>query len=267
MGGEIERQPVSISSSGTFRCRVEKNTILLWANDRFLCGFVVPGERTFRVGAVACGSDVTRLVADELFEAAEGLVWPMRELARDVLQRLLEGRDARLRERSDGRIQATLLEERDDLGSLTGQYFVTYQRAAADEQWASAMVAWGAEDWVLVMAPDADRLRWTQWQTPHIYDRETLRKRAMHRLRKLWALKDVRAFRGPFDPRIEVGDELTMILDPRHSFRPLHGARHRNHQETPKLLDMNVTVQALPDDLAVATWPIMPGVDRPSAGT
>ena len=152
VGGDIERQPVSISYAGTFRCRVEKNTILLWASDRFLCGFVVPGERTFRVGSVACNGNVTRLVADELFEAAEGIVWSMQESARDVLQRLLEGRDARLRERSDGRVQVTLLEDRDDLGSLTGQYFVTYQRGSADDQWASAMVAWGAEDWVMVMA-------------------------------------------------------------------------------------------------------------------
>ena len=214
---------------------------------------------------MACDAGVQRLVADELFEAAEGLVWPMRESARDVLQRLLEGRDARLRERSDGSIQATLLEQRDDLGSLTGQYFVTYQRAAADDQWASALVAWGAEDWVLVMAPDADRLRWTQWQTPHIYDRETLRKRAMHRLRKLWALKDLRAFRGPFDPRLEVGDELAVS-----SIRGIPSGRYlvRGVEVVgdAKLLDMNVTVQALPDDLTVATWPIKPGVDRPSAG-
>jgi hypothetical protein len=34
----------------------------------------------------------------------------------------------------------------------------------------------------------------------------------------------------------------------------------------PALLDMKLTVQALPDDLVVATWPIRPGIDRPAEG-
>jgi hypothetical protein len=158
------------------------------------------------------------------------------------------------------------LEKRDNLGELSGQYFVSYQRAAADQEWASAMIAWGAEEWVLVMEPDADRLRWTQWQTPHIYDRTTLRHRAMRRLRKLWALRDLRVLRGPFDPRIEVGDEVTIA-----SIRGIPAGRYlvRSVEVVgePTLLDMKLTVQALPDDLTVATWPIQPGIDRPSEGT
>ena len=218
------------------------------------------------MGSEMCIRDsVTRIMADELFEAAEGIVWSMQETARDVLQRLLEGRDGHLRERSDGSIQVSLLEKRDNLGVLTGQYFVTYQRAAADEQWASAMVAWGAEEWVMVSIPGANRMRWTKWQTPHIYDRETLRKRAMHRLRKLWALKDLRAIKGPFDARIEVGDELTI-----DSVRGIPAGQYmvRSIEITgdPKQLDMNLTVQALPSDVVANAWPIKPGVDQPATG-
>jgi hypothetical protein len=182
-----------------------------------------------------------------------------------VLQRLLDGRDAFLRERSDGAVQVTLLERRDDLGVLNGQYFVFYQRAAADQEWASAMIAWGAEEWVMVMEPDADRLRWTQWQTPHIYDRTTLRHRAMRRLRKLWALRDLRVLRGPYDPRVEVGDQLSIA-----HIRGIPAGRYlvRSIEVVgePTFLDMKLTVQALPDDLTVATWPIRPGIDRPAEG-
>jgi hypothetical protein len=264
-GLEIMRYPISIPAAGLCRFRVETNSIFFWADGRMIVAFHIPGKNTNRVGAVACDGNVTNLVAQELFEPAEGVVWGMKESARDVLQRLLEGRDAFLRERSNGAVQVTLLEKRDDLGELSGQYFVFYQRASADQEWASAMIAWGAEEWVMVMEPNADRLRWTSWQTPHIYDRTTLRHRAMRRLRKLWALKDLRALRGPFDPRIEVGDELTIA-----SIRGIPAGRYlvRSIEVVgePALLDMKLTVQALPDDLTVATWPIRPGIDRPTEG-
>jgi hypothetical protein len=266
VGGEIMRYPISIPAAGLCRFRVETNSIFFWVNGRLIVAFHVPGKVSSRVGAVACDGGVINLVAQELFEPAEGVTWGMKESAREVLQRLLEGRDAYLRERSDGAVQVTLLEKRDNLGELSGQYFVSYQRAAADQEWASAMIAWGAEEWVLVMEPDADRLRWTQWQTPHIYDRTTLRHRAMRRLRKLWALRDLRVLRGPFDPRIEVGDEVTIA-----SIRGIPAGRYlvRSVEVVgePTLLDMKLTVQALPDDLTVATWPIQPGIDRPSEGT
>lgn len=265
VSGEIMRYPIAASSAGAFRCQVKKDTIFLWLNGQFVVAFHVPGKEGFRIGSVACDGGVTRLVADELFEPAEGVVWSMQESARNVLQRLLEGRDAFLRERSDGSVQVTLLEKRDDLGTLSGQYFVFYQRAAADQEWASAMIAWGAEEWVMVMEPTADRLRWAQWQTPHIYDRATLRHRAMRRLRKLWALKDLRVLRGPFDPRVEVGDQVSIA-----HIRGIPAGRYlvRSIEVVgePALLDMKVTVQALPDDLAVATWPIRPGIDRPAEG-
>lgn len=264
-GGEIMRYPISIPAAGLCRFRVETNSLLFWVDGRLIVAFHIPGKASSRVGAVACDGGVTNLVAQELFEPAEGVVWGMKESARDVLQRLLEGRDAYLRERSNGAVQVTLLEKRDDLGELNGQYFVFYQRAAADQEWASALIAWGAEEWVLVMEPDADRLRWTQWQTPHIYDRTTLRHRAMRRLRKLWALKDLRVLRGPYDPRIEVGDEVSIA-----SIRGIPAGRYlvRSIEVVgePALLDMKVTVQALPDDLTVATWPIRPGIDRPAEG-
>jgi hypothetical protein len=265
-GTEIMRYPISIPATGLCRFRVETNSIFFWVDGRLIVAFHVPGKTSFRIGSVACDGGVINLVAQELFEPAEAVVWGMKESARDVLARLLEGRDAFLRERSDGSVQVTLLEKRDDLGELTGQYFVLYQRAAADQEWASAMIAWGAEEWVLVMEPDADRLRWTQWQTPHIYDRTTLRHRAMRRLRKLWALKDLRTLRGPYDPRIEVGDEVSIA-----SIRGIPAGRYlvRSVEVVgePALLDMKLTVQALPDDLTVATWPIRPGIDRPSEGT
>jgi hypothetical protein len=204
-------------------------------------------------------------MADELYEPAEGVVWGMRESARDVLQRLMEGRDVHLRERSNGSVQVTLLEQRDDLGTLNGQYFVGYKRAAADQEWASAMIAWGAEEWVMVIEPDADRLRWVQWQTPHIYDRTILRHRAMRRLRKLWALKDLRVLQGPYDPRIEVGDEVTIS-----SIRGIPAGRYLVQsveiKGEPTTLDMQAILRALPNDLAVKVWPITPGVDRPTEG-
>lgn len=262
----VERQPVTIPSSGTFKCRVEKNTILFWVNDQFLCGFVIPGDRTHRVGSVAVGDDVSRIVAKELFSAAEGIVWSMKESARDVLSRLLEGRDVHLRERSDGSIQVTLLENRDDLGTMTGSYVLTYQRAGADDEWASAMVAWGAEDWVMLSVPNADRLRWTQWQTPHIYDKETLRNQAMRRLRKLWARKNVRSVSGPLDPRIEVGDEIT-VSSIRGIASGKYFVRSIEIKGDDKIVDMQLTLQGLPDELTVATWPIIPGVDIPTEGT
>ena len=127
------------------------------------------------------------------------------------------------------------------------------------------LIAWGAEEWVLVMEPDADRLRWTSWQTPHIYDRTTLRHRAMRRLRKLWALKDLPVLRGPYDPRVEVGDQVSIA-----HIRGIPAGRYlvRSVEVVgePALLDMKVTVQALPDDVTVATWPIRPGIDRPTEG-
>jgi hypothetical protein len=265
VSGEIMRYPITIPSTGLCRFRVETNSIFFWVDGRLITAFHVPGKNSFRIGCVACDSGVINLVAQELFEPAEAVVWGMKESARDVLARLLEGRDAFLRERSDGAVQVTLLEKRDDLGELTGRYFVLYQRAAADQEWASAMIAWGAEEWVLVMEPNADRLRWTQWQTPHIYDRATLRHRAMRRLRKLWALKDLRTLRGPYDPRIEVGDEVSIA-----GIRNIPAGRYlvRSIEVIGEqaLLDMRLTVQALPDDLTVATWPIIPGIDRPSEG-
>ncbi len=264
-GGEIMRYPISIPSTGLCRFRVETNSIFFWVDGRLIVSFHIPGKITSRVGAVACDSGVINFVAEEMFEPAEGVVWGMKESARDVLQRLLGGRDAYLRERSNGAVQVTLLENRDDLGELSGQYFVFYQRAAADQDWASAIIAWGAEEWVMVMEPDADRLRWTSWQTPHIYDRTTLRHRAMRRLRKLWALRDLRVIRGPYDPRIEVGDEVSIA-----SIRGVPAGRYMVRSievvGDSTLLDMKLTVQALPNNLVAASWPIQPGIDRPAEG-
>lgn len=261
----INSYPIVLPASGTFRCQATGDTITTWINGRFFSAFQVPGKNQYRIGAAGCNGGVTRLIADELFEPSEGVLWAMKESARDVLQRLLEGRDAYLRERSDGSVQVTLLEQRDVLGELSGQYFVVYQQMAADQEWASALIAWGAEEWVMVMEPNADRLRWAQWQTPHIYDRTTLRHRAMRKLRKLWALKDLRTLRGPFDPRIEVGDEVSVA-----SIRGIPAGRYLvKSMEVigeESLLDMQLTLQALPDDLVAATWPIRPGEDRPAEG-
>ena len=36
--------------------------------------------------------------------------------------------------------------------------------------------------------------------------------KAMERLRKLWALRKIRFISGPYDPRIEVGDEMYVTV-------------------------------------------------------
>ena len=264
VGGEIIRYPISIASSALCRFRVEKNTIFFWVNGQFIVALYIPGDN-YRVGAVACDGGIITLAVNELFEPAEGIVWNMRESAREVLNRLLEGRDAYLVEKSDGSINVTLLEDRDNLGSLNGNTFVSYQKQANDQEWASAMIAWGGEEWVLVMEPDADRLRWTEWQTPHIYDRITLRHRAMRRLRKLYALKDLRVIQGPFDPRIEIGDEVYIesirgVPDGYYLIRSIEVMGDN------KQVDMQVTLQALPDMLETNVWPITPGISRPTEG-
>lgn len=273
VSGIISTQPISIASSGTFVVRAIKDSIFLWVNGVFVCGIDLPEQVTFRVGSVACGADITYLETTELFEPAEAIVWSMQDTARNVLSRLLEGRDAYLRERSDGSIEVTHLEQRSDLGNFTGTYFVVYEQRSADQDWASAMVAWGGEDWILIIHPDADRIRWTQWQTPHIYDRVTLRDRAMRRLRKLWARKDLRAFQGPYDPRIEVGDELDIS-----SIRGIPSGTYMvktiEVSGGSTSLYMSVIVQALADSLSTVTWKetadpgtsVIPGVDRPGYG-
>lgn len=264
-GGELERHPVSIPSTGKFKIRAEKGTILVWVNDSFLCGHIVPGDQPFRVGNVSVGANITYFHADELFEACESIVWAMQESARDVLSRVIEGRDARLREKWDGSVQVTLLEKRENSGTLSGVYTATYQKSAADDQWASAMIAWGAEEWVVVSIPGIDRIRWAQWKTPHIYDRETLRKRAMMRLRKLWALKDVRVLTGPYDPKFEIGDEIT-ISDIRGVPAGQYMIRSIEIKGSPKLIDMSMSVQALPPAFDLPVWPIRAGIDFPSTG-
>lgn len=264
VGGEIIRYPISIPSSALCRFKVEKNTIFFWVNGAFVVAFYVPGA-DYKVGAVACDGGIVNLIAPELFEPAEGMVWGMRESAREVLNRLLQGRDAYLIEQSDGSIKATLLENRDNLGSWNGDNFVLFQKQSNDQEWASALIAWGGEEWVLVMEPDADRLRWSEWQTPHIYDRMTLRHRAMRRLRKLYALKDLRVIQGPFDPRVEIGDEV-YIENIRGVSNGYYFVRSIEVIGSNRGINMQVTLQAVPEVMETATWPIIPGVDKPTEG-
>lgn len=260
----LSTQSISIASSGVFKVKAERNGIFLWINNTFVCGIDLPEEETFRVGTVACGNDITSIVATELCEPAEAVVWAMQDNARNVLARLLDGRDAYLREQSNS-VEITHLEQRDNAGTLSGQYFVLYQQVSADQDWASAMVAWGGEDWILVTEPSANRLRWTQWQTPYIYNRSLLRERAMRKLRKLYALKDLRTVQGPFDPKLEIGDEVT-ISEIRGIPSGSYIIKSIELLGNNTLLDMKLTLYRVPDDLAVTEWPILPGVDVPSTG-
>lgn len=260
----LSSHPISISSTGTFKVRAYGNSVALWVNNVFVCAIDLPEQDTFRVGTVACDDDVTSINATELCEPAESVVWAMQDSARNVLAELLNGRDAYLREKSNS-IEITHLEQMDDAGTLTGAYFVMYQQASADQDWASAMVAWGGEDWVLVMEPTADRLRWTQWQTPHIYNKTLLREKAMRKLRKLYAKRDLRMVQGPYNPKLEVGDKVTVsairgIASGEYNIQSIELIGASN------IFDMKLTLQRIPDDLTGAIWPILPGVDLPTSG-
>ena len=261
-GGLISSYPTSITTNGSFRCYAKYGAIILWCNGRIAGCLHVPGDNP-RIGAVAVDSGVEDLTIDELAEPVDAFAWVMQETARDVISRLLEGRDAHLHETYDNKIKITLLQTRPDLGTLDGTYFVTYTSGGADQEWASAMVAWGAEDWVLVVEPTADRMRWTQWQAPYIYDKATLKDKAMERLRKLWALRKIRFISGPYDPRIEVGDEM-YIDSIRGVAAGSYIVRSIVVKQTDRALDMEIGIQAAPIDIPQATWGIVPGVDRPT---
>lgn len=262
VGGLISSYPTDVAASGTFRCYAKYNAIILWCNGQIAGCFYVPGD-TPRIGAVAVDAGVEELTIDELAEPVDAFAWVMTETARDVISRLTEGRDAHLHETYDGKVKLTLLETRPDLGTLAGTYVVSYNSGAADQDWASAMVAWGAEDWVMTVEPTADRLRWTQWQAPYIYDKATLKAKAQERLRKLWALRKVRFVEGPFDPRVEVGDEF--YID---TIRGVPAGNYIVRSVTimmnDRTLDMQLALQAAPADITQATWGIVPGIDRPT---
>ena len=262
VGGLIATYPVDVLSSGTFRCYAKYNTIILWCNGKVVCGVNVPGD-TPRIGSVAVDANVETLTIDELCEPVDAFAWVMQETARDVLSRLIEGRDARLHETYDNKVKVTLLRTRPDLGTLDGTYTLVYTSGGADQEWASAIVAWGAEDWTMAVDPDADELRWTQWQAPYIYDRATLKDKAMERVRKLYALRNVRSISGPYDPRFEVGDEI--YID---SIRGLSAGKYIiqavSVMGTDRTLDMEVALYKAPDDITQATWGIVPGIDRPT---
>lgn len=262
VGGLVSSYPTDISSTGTFRCYAKFNTIMLWCNGAIAACVYVPGDNP-RIGAIAVDSGVDDLTIDELAEPVDAFVWTMQETARNVISRLLDGRDAYLHETYDGKIKITLLETRPSLGTLDGTYFLNYTSGAADQDWASAMVAWGAEDWVMVQEPTADRLRWVQWQAPYIYDKVTLKEKAMEKLRKLWALRKICFVTGPFDPRIEVGDEVD-IDTIRGVPSGTYIVRSVSIMMSDRLLDMQLGLQAAPDDITGATWAIVPGVDRPT---
>jgi hypothetical protein len=261
VSGDISTQIINIPSSGKFKIKTDNNGIFLWINGKFVCGVDLPYKSDFRVGYMGAGPSVV-LNATEMFEPIESIVWAMQESSRDVLSRILTSRDAYLREKNDGTIEITHFDRRDNLGTLAGQYFTSYGQANADQDWASAMVAWGGEDWVLLLHPDANRIRWVQWQTPHIYDKSMLRNRAMKKLYKLWALKDLRSIEGPFDPRMEVGDEVS-ISSIRGIPDGLYMIKSIEIRGTNKFLNAKVTLTTIPGELSMATWPITPGIDRP----
>jgi hypothetical protein len=259
----INSQPISIGSSGSFQVRTENDGIFIWTNGVLACGIDIPKSDTFKVGTIACGADITNITAHQLFEPPESVVWAMQDTARNVIAKLLEGRDAYLAE-SNNEIRITNLENGDNAGILTGQYFTQYQQISADQDWASAMVAWGGEDWILIMEPTADRLRWVQWQTPHIYDKNLLREKGMKKLRKLWASKDLRTVEGPFNPLFEVGDqvEVTEICSiPVGKYNIISMEILGNNS----MLRMKMTLRRIPDEINVANWPILPGIDLPSS--
>lgn len=258
----LSSYPISISSTGSFKIRAYGNSVALWVNNAFICAIDLPEQDSFRVGTIACDNDITLIEATELCEPTESVVWAMQDSARNVLAGLLSGRDAYLCEKSNS-IEITHLEQRDDAGTLTGTYFSMYQQASADQEWASAMVAWGGEDWVLVMEPTANKLRWTQWQTPYIYNKTLLREKAMRKLRKLYAKRDLRIVQGPYNPKLEVGDEITVsairgIASGKYNIQSIELIGSSN------IFDMKLTLQRIPDDLIGVVWPILPGVDLPA---
>ena len=85
----------------------------------------------------------------------------------------------------------------------------------------------------------------------------------MEKLRKLWALRKIRFVTGPFDPRIEVGDEVD-IDTIRGVPSGTYIVRSVSIMMSDRLLDMQLGLQAAPDDITGATWAIVPGVDRPT---
>lgn len=265
VGGLLESYPIEPQASGTWQCYVQQTEIILWLNGQFTCGFSIPERYPFRLGWVSYDSGVASIYADELFEPVEPIVWSMKDTARAMIDRFLEGRDGYLLERPGGAITVRTMDNPPDLGALTGERFVAYEQGAQDSEWASAMVAYGGEDWVLLLLPDATRLRWSEWQTPYIYDPVGLRSQAMKRLRRQYALRDLRSFQGPLDPRVEPGDRLAI-----EEIRGIPPGEYLVQSVEivgkPEAIDMIVTVHGLPEPLQESTWPVTPGIDRPTRG-
>lgn len=264
--GELETLPfVAYNLAGRYRVLAQQHEIILWLNGHFTVAFNVPERYPFRLGWIGYGGGASSMEVDELFEPTEPIVWGMKDSARSLIDKFLEGRDGYLLEHADGSITVKTLDYPPELGTFTGEYFSSYEQGADDAEWASAMVAYGGEDWVLLVLPDATRLRWTEWQTPYIYDPAGLRSEAMDKLRKLYALRDMRGLQGPLDPRVEPGDKL-VIDEIRGIPAGTYLVRSVDVVGKPGAIDMVVTVQRVPDEIPASEWSVVPGIDRPTRG-
>lgn len=267
-GGGLETitQSVPLAGEGDFRVLARSEIIMVWLNGCFVTAFHLDG--TQRQGYIGWNYGVTRFRLGELNEPADPVVWAMQESGRQLLDRILQGRDIMLLEKPDGSIQVRLLDLHDVsandgcyLGIYGSDYFLAYGREGSDRDWASALVAYGAEVWAMAFNPSATRLRWQEWQNSSIYDQIALRERAMSRTRRLWTLRDLRTLTGPFDPRIELGDKMYINSIAQFSegdYLVLGYTVQGNDTH----VDMQVNVRLADRISAGARYPVIVGRDR-----
>lgn len=204
----VDQAPAAPYSPSSYTVLAYDQMVAVWTADQFCCAVFLPKDAA-RAGCVGISANAS-LFASELCEVLEASAWSIQDNVRGALQRLVEGRNVAMRERYDGTVEFTTLVAPDSLGTLDHSLVGADLYTEEDTDWASGLVLWGGEDWIVLRAQDADRLRWTQAQSPYIYSPQRLQAHGYLLLRRLWEGRRTREISMKADFRVEPGDQIEL---------------------------------------------------------
>lgn len=250
----------SMQSAVTLRVIAREGYVHVYANNQFV-GSTFVQERFQRFGFLRVRGKSFNLSSFKLdvgHYPVDSIIWESMLDAREILGRILEGREIVVLETTNGTLRLRAVDTHDDLGAVNVSMTRELGPGVNKTDWATAVVVHGGYDWVYMVNPRLIRergLRIIKVENNTLMHKEALREYAAILLRRQRGAGEIYKFAGRLDCAAEVGDKFTAPL-----FNGGGGDAYYimtlgvNYKSTPPVLSMSGQALGLPPATANIYW-------------
>lgn len=213
--GNMAKIPVyDLPLSGTAEVIFHEGFAHIYINDRYYATIydaILKNDGLLTIGGN--GVTVSTVVLEAGYEVTGFGIWAGQTPARNFITRVLSGLNYLLTEKEDITLRLQHTGKHDDLGSLEFNTVKKGKWGHQEDLVPTAVVANGAETWMIVFHDDAINEHGLVWQTtasPFLTTTRQIQEKGLEYLETQNAYRERFEFTGVFDPAIQINDQFTV---------------------------------------------------------